>query len=144
MKTKTAESAGGVIFTDDGKVVITARLSFKGQLQYGFPKGTVEAGETLEQAAMREATEETGLKVEIVDRLHTIDYWFVQPARQGEEPMRIHKFVHYYSMRMTGGDPGAHDNETEEVLMVEASKARELITFPTERKLLDEAERTRA
>lgn len=104
-----------MVVAADGRFVLTARRNFKGDLHWGLPKGTIEEGETHEQAALREANEETGLTVEMVSKLNVIDYWYIQPA-QGDQPSeRVHKFVHFYLMRATGGDPEAHDHETEQV-----------------------------
>ena len=139
MRTHTAVSAGGVITDPDGKVVLTARRSFKGKLQWGLPKGLVESGEDREAAALREAREETGLEVELVAPLTTIDYWYVQPARAGSPPRRVHKFVHYFLMRAVGGDPSAHDAETEEVVLLEGHEALERASFPSERRVIAEA-----
>ncbi|HZO30426.1 MAG TPA: NUDIX domain-containing protein [Chloroflexota bacterium] len=55
--------AGGVIVCD-GKVVL--RLTDK--QRWIFPKGKVKKRESAQDAATREATEETGLKVEVVDQ----------------------------------------------------------------------------
>jgi len=41
---------------------------------YSIPKGIVEAGESPEQAAMRETLEETGLECRILEPLGQIDY----------------------------------------------------------------------
>jgi 8-oxo-dGTP pyrophosphatase MutT (NUDIX family) len=136
VKTLTAVSAGGVIVDDDGKVVLTARRSFKGELQWGLPKGLVEKGETTEQAAQREAHEETGLEVELTQGLPTIDYWYVQPARGSSPATRVHKFVHYFLMRATGGDPSQHDAETEEVAFLPAAEAVERASFASEKEVI--------
>lgn len=136
MRTRTAVSAGGVIVTGDGSVVVTARRSFKGQLQWGFPKGTVEEGESTEEAAAREAREETGLEVEVLEPLKTIDYWYVEPAGQGGVPTRVHKYVHYFLMQRVGGDPTAHDRETEEVVFLDPQSALDRISFKSEKALL--------
>ena len=37
--------------------------------RWGFPKGTIERGESIEQAALKEALEEAGLRGEIIDGL---------------------------------------------------------------------------
>lgn len=139
MKTVTETTAGGLIVTEDGRFVLTARKSFKGEIQWGLPKGHIDKGESLEQTAAREAREETGLDVEIVRPLHKIDYWFVPPAAAGGERTRVHKFVHFYLMRATGGDPSLHDAETEEVAMLAPLEALARATFPSERMVIEKA-----
>jgi ADP-ribose pyrophosphatase YjhB (NUDIX family) len=129
VRTQTVVSAGGVIVDDDGRVVLTARRSFSGALQWGLPKGLVEAGEEVAHAATREATEETGLEVEALERLPTIDYWYVDSERSA----RVHKFVHWFLMRPTGGDPTAHDFETEEVASLDPEEAVARASFRSER-----------
>jgi 8-oxo-dGTP pyrophosphatase MutT (NUDIX family) len=136
MRTRTAVSAGGVILRDDDTVVLTARRSFSGQLQWGLPKGLVEAGESEVEAAIREAREETGLEVEVDGPLQTIDYWYVHPGRGKDPPTRVHKYVHYFLMRATGGDPSKHDRETEAVEFLPADHALTRASFASERDVI--------
>jgi 8-oxo-dGTP pyrophosphatase MutT (NUDIX family) len=136
VKTITARSAGGVIVDDEGRVILTARRSFKGDLGWGLPKGIVEKGESPEAAALREAREETGLEVELIRPISTIDYWFVQPARDRYPPIRVHKYVQYFLMRPTGGDPEAHDEETEEVALLDVAEALERVSYDSEAKVI--------
>ena len=132
MRTQTVVSAGGVIVDGEGRVVLTARRSFGGDLQWGLPKGLVEPGEQVADAARREATEETGFEVEILAPLPTIDYWYVD-KQQG---VRVHKFVHWFLMRATGGDPSAHDFETEEVALLDPEEAIDRASFSSEREVI--------
>jgi 8-oxo-dGTP pyrophosphatase MutT (NUDIX family) len=53
-------SAGGVVARVENGRVLIALVGEKGLSQYVLPKGHVEAGETLEQAAVREIEEEAG------------------------------------------------------------------------------------
>jgi ADP-ribose pyrophosphatase YjhB (NUDIX family) len=138
MQTETVVSAGGVILDEEGRIVLTARRTFGGDLSWGLPKGEVEPGEAVRDAARREAMEETGLEVEIVSSLPTIDYWYVDKARSA----RVHKFVHYFLMRATGGDPTAHDFETEEVVVLDPSEAVGRASFKSERELIRAAVET--
>lgn len=131
-----AVSAGGLVFDDQGNVVITARPSFKGETLWGFPKGIVEEGEAPEAAAVREVKEETGLDAEISGPAEQIRYWYIQPASAGRERARIRKTVHYFPMKVTGGDPSHHDAETLEVKVVPVAEAIPLISFDAERQLL--------
>lgn len=55
----------GVIIVRGGKVALIRREHASGKVYYLFPGGGVEAGETLEQAAVREAREELGLNVRL-------------------------------------------------------------------------------
>ena len=97
------------------------------------PKGTPDAGETLEQTALREVAEETGLEVNILEPLRSIEYEFVQDGT------RIRKTVHYYLMEPTGGDLARHDHEFERVRWVPFDEAGGLLSFATERELVAEA-----
>jgi ADP-ribose pyrophosphatase YjhB (NUDIX family) len=54
-------SAGGVVVRLENNRILIALATQKGHAQFVLPKGRVEAGESLEQAAVREIEEETGL-----------------------------------------------------------------------------------
>ena len=94
------------------------------------PKGTPNPGETIEETALREVEEETGLKVRILAPLPSIEYEFVQDGT------RIHKTVHYFLMEPTAGDLARHDHEFERVRWVPFEEAGSLLSFPTERELV--------
>lgn len=132
METRTAVSAGGVIVDPEGRVVLIAWRSPRGELRWGLPKGAIERGEDPPTAAAREAGEETGLEVEVVSPLPTIDYWYVQSSPRA----RVHKFVHYYLMRPVGGDPSRHDSETEQVAFVDPEEALERVSYRSERSVI--------
>lgn len=97
------------------------------------PKGTPDPGESVEETALREVGEETGLEVRILEPLPSIEYAFVQDGT------RIHKTVHYFLMEPTGGDLSRHDAEFERVRWVHFDEAPGLLSFPTERELVAEA-----
>ena len=64
-------SAGGLVVRRDDKAVqvaLIARYDRRNRLVWSLPKGRVEEGETVEQAALREVLEETGLVASIVAR----------------------------------------------------------------------------
>ncbi|HZD68772.1 MAG TPA: NUDIX domain-containing protein [Actinomycetes bacterium] len=135
MRTARAVSAGGVVLSEpapDALVALVARRSARGELQWTLPKGTQETGETITATALREVHEETGLEVELLTELDTIDYWFVWTPEQ----TRYHKFVHYFLMRAVGGDLAMHDWEMEEARWFEMEQARATMAFPNERSLI--------
>jgi 8-oxo-dGTP diphosphatase len=53
------------IIVDDGKVLMIRRREREGKLLWAFPGGGIEAGESAEEAAVRETAEEVGLEVKV-------------------------------------------------------------------------------
>jgi 8-oxo-dGTP diphosphatase len=62
--TDTQPLVSMAIIAHDGAVLMIRRRLAEGELLWAFPGGAVEAGETPEQAAVREVAEEVGLTVE--------------------------------------------------------------------------------
>ena len=136
MRTARAVSAGGVVLSEpaaDAQVALIARRSAGGVLQWTLPKGTQEPGESITDTALREVREETGLEVELLGELDTIDYWFVWTPDQ----TRYHKFVRHFLMCATGGDLSGHDSESEEARWFALADAQRVMAFDNERHLLD-------
>ncbi|MDI6715358.1 MAG: NUDIX hydrolase [Actinomycetota bacterium] len=137
MKIATVVSAGGVIFRISGdkvEVAITARDSGK---IWSLPKGLVEKGESLEDAALREVSEETGLTGKLMRKIDTIDYWFYWRPKE----VRFHKFVHFFLLEHIGGDIAKHDWEVDEVRWFPIDDAVEKLTYKSEREVLEKAKK---
>jgi 8-oxo-dGTP pyrophosphatase MutT (NUDIX family) len=133
LRTALATSAGGVVVSfqrERPSLVVGMRRRARDAVTWTLPKGTPDPGETVEQTAVREVGEETGLEVRIVQALPSIEYDFVQDGT------RIHKTVHYFLMEPIGGDLGRHDHEFERVRWVPFDEAGELLSFQTERDLV--------
>lgn len=80
-------SAGGIVHSE-GKF-LTLNVTKYGEVV--FPKGTIESGETPEQAAVREILEETGYHVKIKAPLGEVSYEFDE-----DDGKRYRKTVYYY------------------------------------------------
>lgn len=133
LRVRDASAAGGVVVRGSGdglEVVVAGREADR---SWVFPKGTPDRGETIEETALREVREESGLDVSIVRPIGTIEYWFAVPGE------RVHKLVHFFLMTAHGGDLSRHDHEYDEVRWVPVAEARRLLTYDTYRQMLDRA-----
>jgi 8-oxo-dGTP pyrophosphatase MutT (NUDIX family) len=98
-------SAGGVIYRKQG-------ISMQIQLiqdRYGkvtLPKGKMEPGETVEQTALREIEEETGIAGRIIEPLEMIEYQYHLPDKA-----KVNKEVHYFLVEAIGGSLQAQIEE---------------------------------
>jgi 8-oxo-dGTP pyrophosphatase MutT (NUDIX family) len=129
-------SAGGVVYRRDGdsiEVVLASRRTRRGELAWGLAKGGIEEGESLEDAAVREVREETGIEAEIEGSLGDTRYFYVW------EETRIRKTVHFFLMRATGGDPIDRDDEMEEIRWFPIERALKRAAYRGERDVIGRA-----
>lgn len=107
-------SAGGFVLASDGsrRVALIGREARSGRIDWCVPKGHPEGSESLEEAAVREIAEETGLIVEIIDRLGEIQYEFSGGGKL------IRKTVHHFLMRQIGGDLTVENDPNQEAIDV--------------------------
>lgn len=89
-------SAGGIVYRKRSGLIEVGFI-LDPYDKWAFPKGHVEAGEKTDEAALREAEEEMGIKgIKMRDYLGKADFWFRDRyVRKGE---LVHKFLHYYLM----------------------------------------------
>jgi len=128
-------SAGGVVYQMNSGRLETVLCGRSQPVRWSLAKGTPDAGETLEQTALREVREETGLEVEIDGSLGSIDYWF---ADRGKD-VRYHKTVHFYLMVPVGGATDQHDPEFDLVQWFDAKEALQTLAYANEVNVLQRA-----
>ncbi|HLR44985.1 MAG TPA: NUDIX hydrolase [Brevibacterium sp.] len=133
----TAEtSAGGIVVDFDAPtldVAIIARINRAGRLEWCLPKGHLEDGETSAEAARREIAEETGIVGSVIAPLGSVDYWFSVSGN------RIHKVVHHFLLRATGGDitvDNDPDHEAVDAAWVPLGELGERLSFANERRIV--------
>ena len=130
-------SAGGVAFRwTDSKPEI-AIVSVKPKLRWQLPKGIVDPGESPQGTAVREVREEAGVDADLIQLIETIEYWY--RSMKNGQPVRYHKFVHFYLMKYRSGDVSNHDHEVEEARWVSFDEALEMLEFKSEREVAEKA-----
>lgn len=130
-------SSGGVAFRVSTAGTEVALISVGPAKRWQLPKGLVDAGETPEDTAVREVREEAGIETELLDRIHTIEYWYV--GTKGKQRVRFHKFVHFFLLRYLSGRVEDHDWEVNEARWVQIDEAKRLLAFKNERQALEKA-----
>jgi 8-oxo-dGTP pyrophosphatase MutT (NUDIX family) len=160
-RTMRAFSAGGVVFrlvplrssdsglfttqTQDSEQTIakletnekqTVEVALVGRSRAGIwalPKGTPRTGETIEQVALREVQEETGLQVRLISYVGCISYSFVH------DQVRYQKQVRHFLFEATGGDTSLHDHEYDLVEWFSLAEASRRLTYQNEVYILEQA-----
>ncbi len=94
-------AASAVVTDNDGRFLLVKRGHQPAQGLWSLPGGSVEDGETLAQAAVREVKEETGLDIATGDEV-----WLIHV----ELAHGRHYEVHAFAATVTGGVLGAGDD----------------------------------
>ena len=128
-------SAGGLVIDFSGtRGLLIGRIDHKDatreRLLWSLPKGHIEAGETPEQAAIREVQEETGITSEITKSIGVIDFWFMAGGK------RIHKTVHHFIFKEVSGELTPQITEVDEVSWFPLNEIVERLAYPDEKKLI--------
>jgi len=135
LRTVHETSAGGLVIDgidkprEEQMAALIGRVDRRGRTLWSLPKGHIEKGETAEQTAIREVAEETGIHAHVLTALGSIDYWFVTEGR------RVHKTVHHYLMRFSGGELCDADVEVSEVAWVPVAELPHRLAYADERRL---------
>ena len=133
MKSEDQFSAGGVLVRGEEILLISP----SGGDHWQLPKGHIEPGETLEETAVREVREETGVTGRTVARLPEIDFWFTQRGTT-----RVHKRVYLFLLLFVEGNSANFDrHEVHAATWFPWSEALERLTFANERQAVEEARR---
>jgi len=96
MPFETTVSSGGVVVDSQGRILLLKRTD---EDIWCLPKGTVESGESIEAAAIREILEESGIRVKLLRPLVTIHYKYHWPPRS----VNVDKTVAYFLAEPVGG-----------------------------------------
>lgn len=88
----TVPVVAGVVIERDGRYLLVQERQPKAHGQWNLPAGKVDVGETIEQAAVREAKEECGYDVELGRHLLTIHLGIERPV------------LHAFAAHIIGGD----------------------------------------
>jgi 8-oxo-dGTP pyrophosphatase MutT (NUDIX family) len=134
MSSEREVSAGGVV-VHDGQVlvIVPTRRAADGSQVLALPKGHLDEGETVVQAATREVREETGMVVEPVQELGEVRYWYVRDRH------KVAKSVHFFLFRLVGGDLADHDDEVLEARWMGLSEAQKALSYAGEREMVARA-----
>jgi 8-oxo-dGTP pyrophosphatase MutT (NUDIX family) len=133
-------SAGGVLVRRlNGRWMLAAiRPAGKQPGIWALPKGQIDEGESAEATALREVTEETGVRGRSLGKLGDVRYWF---NWEGE---RIFKVVSFFLVRYERGRlgeiPEAFRHEVAEVRWLPLDEAPKLLAYGGEREMARNAQ----
>jgi 8-oxo-dGTP pyrophosphatase MutT (NUDIX family) len=135
MRRQLEISSGGVIYRRAGDAIEVALTQTSRGPMWCLPKGRVEQSETLEEAAVREVREETGLRGLIECALRPIEYTYQARSEDGNRTA-VAKTVHFFLMSFHDGSTSDHDAEVADVRWFPLDVAARLLHHAGERDVL--------
>ena len=126
---KISHSAGGVVISDLGKVLI---VSQKGD-SWSLPKGHVEEGEEMLDAARREVLEESGIEeLELMKEYPMYERFKIAEGGEGEDRSE-QKLIHMYLFRTKQTELHPTDKDNPEALWMPPERVTEMLTHPKDK-----------
>ncbi|MFM7014675.1 MAG: NUDIX hydrolase [Actinomycetota bacterium] len=126
-------AAGAVLWREENKKLLVALIHRGRYHDWTFPKGKVDPGETLAEAAVREVREETGLRIKLGVPLETVSY----PLDKTKS-----KVVHYWAARVSDqalrSSKFKPNEEVSEIVWLSAEDAFAKLSYQHDRELLQE------
>ncbi len=146
-KTVHIWSAGGVIVRTHRDIYEVLLCHRKFGALWALPKGTPKRHESPVYTAIREAREETGINVKVIQKLCTTNYTFSRliygqkgnKIVKNKKPIIYKKTVYWFLMRDNGGNIENHDDEFDKVNWISYFEAKNLLTHKNESKVLEKA-----
>lgn len=132
---KNQVSSGGVIFKRHNNVVEIAMVAIRGGNVWCLPKGLIDKGEIPEKTALREVSEETGLRGRIIEKLGEITYWYYIK----EDNSKCRKTVHFFLIEYESGDIANHDWEVDNVSWLVIDEALKRAKYKGEKEMINKA-----
>jgi 8-oxo-dGTP pyrophosphatase MutT (NUDIX family) len=127
-------SAGGVVYRRVAAGIEVAVAEQRDRITQRtttrLPKGKLDPGESLEDAALREVAEEIGLRARIVGALGRVEYDYAEGSK------RVCKEVHYFLMEWVPGEPLELDGEMDRTYWCAIDQAADKLTFETEQRAI--------
>lgn len=111
--------SGVIIYENDGNIWLTHPTNQYGGYKATFPKGTLDEGLSLQSNALKEAYEETGLRVKLLGMIGDVK--------------RTSSVARYYKAIRIGGTPLDMGWESEAVSLVPKNKLKELLNMSVDR-----------
>lgn len=118
-----APAAGAVVEELDGRLWVIHPSNAFGGYRATFPKGKQDPGLSLEQTAIKETFEETGLAITLTD-------WLIDIPRSTS-------LTRYFLARRIGGTPAAMGWESQAVSLVPRDRLGEVLHHPNDHPLLE-------
>jgi 8-oxo-dGTP pyrophosphatase MutT (NUDIX family) len=134
-RVKHERSAGGLVLQREHGAYSGLVIGRSTPRIWSLPKGHIEPNESIENAALREVKEETGIEATIIVKLSDIRYWFYA------NKMKHSKIVHFFLMRYVNGAPTPQQGEVDEALWAKLDELPEMLTHVNERRLIEIAQK---
>lgn len=131
------QSAGGVVFKKEDNLFYVALIAVKNKTIWTLPKGLIDEGETVEESAIREVREETGLSGEIVKKIGEKSYWFYLK----EKNAKCRKKVTYFLIRYESGNIEDYCWEVDEARWFEINDAIKMVSYKSDKDILKAAKK---
>lgn len=126
MQSSNSKKAGGIVFrkysnAQDYDILLVHRPRYD---DWTFPKGHCEKGESLEETALREVLEETGLSCTIIQSLPLMSYI---------TPKGKFMSVAYFFMEPQNDEQSPHDKEVDVVKWFSCDDGMARLTYQSEK-----------